>query len=267
MRTSKRVTRLRPTGIVALALIQTIWAAAGTAMPVLSEVYYDAVGSDDGQIFVEIAGAPGTSLDGFTLEGINGSNGAAGPTILLAGLVGASGLFVVADQTTAGTSSIVGAQQLANFDFQNGPDSIVLRLGETIVDAVGYGVFGPSDVFAGEGAAAPDVSPGSSLARVFANLDTNDNLTDFMVLTTPTPGFAVLSSIPEPGTALMIGLGLSGLTMAGGRQSTRSRPTMRVSTQPIRRKRAWQKEWIGTTSARVERLVPERPSSWTQKRS
>jgi len=267
MRTSKRMTVSGLTGIVAIALIQITWAATGAALPILSEVYYDAVGSDDGQIFVEIAGAPGTSLDGYTLEGINGSNGAAGPTIQLAGAIGASGLFVVADRTTEGTTSIVGAQQLANFDFQNGPDSIVLRLDETVVDAVGYGVFSPSEIFAGEGAAAPDVSPGSSLARVFADLDTNDNLADFMVLTTPTPGLASFSSIPEPGTGLLIGLGLSGLAIAGGRQPTGSRPTLRVATQPIRRKRAWQKEWTGTTSERVERLAPERPSSWTQKRS
>jgi hypothetical protein len=267
MMTWKRDNRSTLTGFVALALIQTIWAASGTALPILSEVYYDAVGSDDGQIFVEIAGAPGTSLEGFTLEGINGSNGAAGPTIELAGVIGVSGLFVVADQTSAGTSSVAGAQLLANFDFQNGPDSVVLRLGETLVDALGYGVFAASEIFAGEGAAAPDVSPGSSLARVFADLDTDDNLADFIVLTTPTPGIANFSSIPEPGAALMIGLGLSGLTMAGGRQSSRSRPTLRVATQSIRRKRAWQREWTGTISERVEHLAPERPSFWTQEKS
>ena len=32
--------------------------------PLISEVYYDAVGSDDGLSFVELWGAPGTDLDG-----------------------------------------------------------------------------------------------------------------------------------------------------------------------------------------------------------
>ncbi len=41
-----------------------------------SEVFYDAVGADDGLSFVELSGEPGTSLDGLVLTGINGSNGA-----------------------------------------------------------------------------------------------------------------------------------------------------------------------------------------------
>jgi hypothetical protein len=198
------------------------------AVTLLSEVYYDAVGTDDGQLFVEIAGTPGASLEGFVIEGINGSNGAAGPTILLSGAIGLDGVFVVADRTSAGTTSVLGADLLANFDFQNGPDSVVLRDGDVVVDALGYGVFGAGEVFAGEGDAAPDVDPGSSLARVFANLDSGDNLTDFEVLTTPTPGLASFAPVPEPGTGLMIGLGLSGLACAGGRHrrpaSSRLRP-------------------------------------------
>lgn len=190
-------------------------ATGGEAMPLLSEVYYDAPGSDDGQVFVELAGLPGTSLEGYALEGINGSNGAAGPTILLGGTIGSSGLFVVADRTAAGSTSVVGADLLANFDFQNGPDSIVLRLGDSIVDALGYGVFSASEVFAGEGRPAVDAAAGESLARRFANLDTGDNASDFVVLSTPTPGTADFSPVPEPGTALLLGIGLSGLALAG----------------------------------------------------
>jgi len=242
-------------------------ATGAQATPILSEVYYDAVGSDDGQLFVEISGVPGTSLDGLILEGINGSNGAAGPTILLSGVVGASGLFLVADRTSAGATAVIGADLLANFDFQNGPDSVVLRDGDTILDALGYGVFAPSEIFAGEGSAAPDVAPGSSLARRFANVDQGDNLVDFMILTEPTPGLAAFAPIPEPGSALMIGLGLSGLICAGGRQSGESRSTLRPTEKLIRRQRAWQRRSTGTIPARVERLAPERPSFWTQKRS
>ena len=69
---------------------------AAQALPVLSEFYYDAVGSDDGESFVEIYGAPGTSLEGLALDGINGTNGAVSPTIVLSGSIGASGLFVAA---------------------------------------------------------------------------------------------------------------------------------------------------------------------------
>lgn len=212
-----------------IAIVSACWPAWVSAMPVISELYYDAPGSDDGQLFVEIAGAPGTSLAGHFLEGINGSNGVAGPTIELMGSIGASGLFVVADQTSAGGTSVAVSNLLANFDFQNGPDSVRLRQGEVVLDALGYGVFGAGDFFAGEGTAAPDGPPGESLARRFANVDTGDNAADFMSLEVPTPGAASFAPVPEPGSALMIGLGLSGLSLVRARQPVRSRSRLAES--------------------------------------
>ena len=194
------------------------------ALPLLSEVYYDAPGADDGQLFVELSGTPGESLEGFVVEGINGANGASGPTITLTGAIGSSGLFVLADEASGGGTSVLGADLLANFDFQNGPDSIVLRQGDVVIDAIGYGVFGPGEIFAGEGNPAPDVGPGSSLARRFADHDTNDNLADFIELTTPTPGVAEFLPVPEPGSAMLFGLGLSGLAASGGARRRRAVP-------------------------------------------
>ena len=54
------------------------WLAAplgAHALPLISEVFYDAVGTDDGLSFVELYGAPGTDLDGCVVEGINGTGG------------------------------------------------------------------------------------------------------------------------------------------------------------------------------------------------
>jgi hypothetical protein len=202
-------------------LVGLLGAVQATALPLLSEVFYDAVGSDDGFVFVEIHGEAGTNLDGLTVEGINGSDGSVTVSLALAGVIPADGIYVLADDAGGGVSSVPGADQLLNFDFQNGPDSILLRDGETVLDAVGYGVFDGGEIFAGEGSPAEDPPAGSSLARRFADIDSGDNAADFVALELPTPGSAPLSGIPEPSSALLLTLGLLGLARIGGRTPAR----------------------------------------------
>jgi len=174
------------------------------AAPVLlSEVLYDATGADDGQLFVELFGPAGLGLEGFVIEGVNGANGSIGPVLALAGAIPLDGLFVVADGA-AGATSVPDADLVLDFDLQNGPDSIVLRdAAGAVQDALGYGVFGVDEVFAGEGTPAPDPGPGYSLARRFADVDTGDNAADFIALEVPTPGVAP-TAVPEPSPALML---------------------------------------------------------------
>lgn len=195
------------------------------ALPLLSEAFYDAVGSDDGLSFVEIHAAPGTVLDGWTVELVNGANGEVATTLALVGVVGPSGLYVVADRFADGTTAVPLADLLLNFDLQNGPDSLVLRGPAGIADAVGFGAFGPTEFFAGEGAPALDVPAGSSLARRFANLDTNDNAFDFGELVVPTPGTAQF--VPEPGTGVLTAAGSLGLAALGRRRGGRPRRALR----------------------------------------
>jgi len=190
-----------------LAAAFGIAASPAGALPLISELYYDAVGADDGKAFVELYGTPGASLDGMRLQLVNGDNGAVATNLILAGVFGDDGFFVVADRTSAGTTTIENADLLLDFDLQNGPDSLVLRDDVSVLDAVGFGTFGEGLVFAGEGSPAVDVAPGESLARHFANVDTGDNALDFGALTTPTPGTAPLAAIPEPGTAGLFGAG------------------------------------------------------------
>ncbi len=193
--------------LVPLTLTSVLLSGPARALPLISEVFYDAVGSDDGQSFIEISGTPGESLDGFTLEGVNGANGDVGPILVLTGAIGANGLFVVADARSDGTSAVSLADLLLNFDFQNGPDSIVLSDGQFAVDALGYGVFALGEIFAGEGTPAIDPAAGSSLARRFADLDSDDNSADFIALETPTPGIAAFQ-VPEPGSGALAYAGL-----------------------------------------------------------
>jgi hypothetical protein len=209
-------------GGLAVAIASGCLAApfAAQSSTLISEVFYDAVGTDDGLSFVELYGAPGTDLSGFVIQGINGTGGTVTDTIALAGMIPADGLYLVADGLADGTTQVASADQIANFDFQNGPDSVVLLAGSTVLDAVGYGVFAASDVFAGEGNPAPDPAAGSSIARLFANVDTNDNASDFAA-GTPTPGSAAFSSVPEPDVAGLLGAGLVGLGWQGKRRRQR----------------------------------------------
>ncbi len=193
---------------VSLLILFALAAPRARAALLISEVLYDAAGTDNGAEFVELSGAPGTSLDGVRLEGVNGVNGLVYTTVSLSGAIPASGVFVVADDAGDGTSTIPGADLIANFTFQNGPDSIVLRddVG-AVLDALGYGDFPAGTFFAGEGRPAPDPTAGSSLARGPGLVDRNDNLLDFQALETPTPGVVAgfgPAPVPLPASAVLL---------------------------------------------------------------
>jgi hypothetical protein len=180
------------------------------AQTVISEVLYDAAGTDNGNVFLELFGAPGAILDGLSLEGVNGADGSVYSTIMLSGVIPADGVFVIGDDTGDGTTLVSNADLVMNVDFQNGPDSVVLRDANGVLDALGYGDF-TSGVFAGEGTAAVDVPGGSSLARITPWLDSNDNLVDFIPLDVPTPGSVPVSAVPLPPAIMLFLSGMVGL--------------------------------------------------------
>ena len=190
------------------------------ASVVLSEVLYDSAGSDNGNAFVELFGTPGALLDGLLLEGVNGSDGSVYRSITLAGLIPADGVYVIGDDSGDGTTLVANTDFVAAVDFQNGPDSIVLRDTGGILDALGYGDF-TGIVFAGEGSAAPDVPSGSSLARSSPQGDTDNNLVDFIALDLPTPGSvpgsAPVSAVPLPASLWLFMTGIVGLFTTGRR--------------------------------------------------
>lgn len=168
-----------------LAGVGVICATAASAQIVINEVVYDSEGTDT-MTWVELFGPGGQSLDGYTLVGVNGNGGADYQIIDLTGnSIPADGYFVIAEDAAIPNADIV----TSNVDYQNSPDSIQLRdaLGG-VVDAVAYGTFGGTDIPAGEGSPAPDQVPPFSLARCPNGADTDDNLTDFLLDDSPTPG-------------------------------------------------------------------------------
>jgi hypothetical protein len=204
--------RTRP---LLLALAALAAPGAAIALPVISEVLYDADGSDDGALFVELFGTPGASVEGWAIEGVNGSDGAVTHTLALTGAIPADGILVIADESSGGGTLVPGADLLASFDFQNGPDSVVLRdAAGGVVDALGYGVFAAGDFFAGEGDPAADPAAGSSVARLFADVDTGSNAADFVALDVPTPGSAPMNPVPEPAGAVLLLSGLASLAFS-----------------------------------------------------
>ena len=67
----------------------------------INEIVFDGPGSDV-DVFVELAGPPGTLVEGVELVGINGSNGNVYNTIHLVGTVRPDGYFVVAQKGISG---------------------------------------------------------------------------------------------------------------------------------------------------------------------
>jgi hypothetical protein len=172
---------------------------------VINELSYDAVSSDTAvgtTVFIELWGPAGASLDGWQVVGVNGSNGADYNAIDLSGeVLGSDGYFVIAHPNADATLAAFADLLDPAADLQNGPDSVQLRWRGRVVDALGYGSFGASDTFAGEGSAAPSTAAGESIARDASHTDTDDNSADFSVVAVPTPGGGMLGCADDCTTA------------------------------------------------------------------
>lgn len=157
---------------------------------VLNEVHYDPAGADGGMEYVELAvvGAPAEGGDGVSLAGwrLETGNGAAPDGDWKVAWVGGAedraegGLFVVGEDGVTPRPDAV-----AELDLQNGPDACRLVAPDGGMDVCGWGSPLPDGLY--EGAPAPDVASGRSLARLPDGRDTGSNAADFADAA-PTPG-------------------------------------------------------------------------------
>lgn len=140
---------------------------------IIDEIFYDEIGTDGPNVFIELWGPPSLSLDGFSLVGVNGQNGVDYVTIDLTGYtIDGSGYFLIVHSGSALTA--IADMVSDGADLQNGPDSVVLKFGIITVDALGYG----SGAYVYEGSPAVDSPTGMSLSRC-SHSDTDENLADF----------------------------------------------------------------------------------------
>ncbi|MBN1549914.1 lamin tail domain-containing protein, partial [bacterium] len=152
----------------------------------INEIHVNPDGQDLG-CYIELyyPGSHRISLDGYTLVGINGYDNTEYNIVPLTGEVMAGDYFVIAQDDSVANADLIDV----NINYQNGPDSIQLRAGSTVVDAIGYGTFLPEEFFAGEGDPVdyPNPTNNLSLNRIPDGTDTDNNFDDF-VLGILTPG-------------------------------------------------------------------------------
>lgn len=161
----------------------------------INEVKYDEVGEDTGiDMFIELYGQAGLSLDACSLVAVNGNDGLDYESWDLSGFtIPGDHYFVLASSIAEGSTASNADMQVDGFNLQNSPDSVELRCSEVVIDTVCY----YSDQYdAGkpflspcEGAGyAPDAYNTFSLARRPDHNDTDNNANDFALCELPTPG-------------------------------------------------------------------------------
>ena len=200
----------------------TLPQSAHAATVRIQEVFYDEIGGDADGLFTELLGVPGFDLSGWTLVGVNGATGLDYGLIDLTGaLIPVDGILVVAGSGTAG-SLLAVRDFVGDSDWQNGPDALQLRNVEGfVVDALQYGDAGLHN--AGEGFPALDVSAGSSLSRDPFGTDTNDNASDFIMLTAPTPGTGPSPLVPMVPLPAGVWMGLALMAVIAAARAIRRR--------------------------------------------
>jgi len=183
-----------------------------SATPVIiNEVLFDGPGSDADDVFTELYGTPGLVLDGWSLKGTNGENGLIYRSIDLSGATIPDNGYLLIATASANLALAMLTDFIANVDWQNGPDSIQLLdpYGD-IIDALQYGDAGIYN--RGEGLPALLPGIGHSLSRILPSLDTDNNLSDFIELTLPTPGTGPLANqVPEPNSMGIFLIGIAAL--------------------------------------------------------
>ena len=212
--------------LILLSLSISLSTAEAKAAVVISEVYYDHPGDDEGHEFVEIYNYSNKSvnLSGWQIRWAG--NDFSQRTLDLSGSVPARGHFLIGGDYVLADFGIE-PDMIYNFDFQNGgsaTDGIRLSDGNGYNDTILYDSPN-SNLLPGDSgwdnlSFCPDVSQGHSLGRINLQIDT-DIMSDFADLNDPTPVNSAKTNrntqaqVPEGNTLVALSGGLAGINLAG----------------------------------------------------
>ncbi len=150
----------------------------------INEVCYDDEGQDGESVFVELWGEPGTGLDEWRLVSYDADGRELDELPLDGRSLGDDGFFLVAHPLARDELAALADMTSGFVDLPDSAGSLVLWHRAFPIDGLAWGSV---RVSRGEGDPAPDVPPEHSLSRNQAHEDSQDNLTDFVDLSSPTP--------------------------------------------------------------------------------
>ncbi|MCK6621081.1 MAG: hypothetical protein HUU32_09855 [Calditrichaceae bacterium] len=172
--------------------------SALSAQVYINELDYDQPGTDATE-FIELAGPDNTSLNGYTIELVNGFDGAVYQSADLTGFtippdnVGGYGFFVVGAAAVTNVDFTPAAWPATNIIQNGAPDGVLLKLNGVVVDGFSYegAIDNNPDFTPGMAisAAEDNLSPNLSIGRILFGFDPNNQDQYFAPLAnTPSPG-------------------------------------------------------------------------------